>query len=103
MLCAQSNDGSDSCQGDSGGPFICENSDGQWELTGITSWGMGCANEKYPGVYTSVIEYTPWINNVLEGKLDPTDVDHLADMGDGVPVSIVTIHIPFDTSFNVFG
>ena len=45
MICVQSNDGSDTCQGDFGGPFICENSDGQWELTGITSLGTGCAND----------------------------------------------------------
>ncbi|XP_017070154.2 seminase [Drosophila eugracilis] len=47
-FCARSN-GKDSCSGDSGGGAIFNN-----QLCGIVSWGLGCANAKYPGVYTSV-------------------------------------------------
>ena len=36
-------------QGDSGGPFMCGP-----ELSGIVSWGYGCAEAPYPGVYTQV-------------------------------------------------
>ncbi len=35
------NGGEDSCQGDSGGPLIMTNSDGEYELIGIVSWGYG--------------------------------------------------------------
>lgn len=48
--------GKDSCQGDSGGPF---NVNGQ--LVGIVSWGLGCAEPNYPGVYTDVSYYRQWI------------------------------------------
>jgi secreted trypsin-like serine protease len=43
--------GTDTCQGDSGGPMMV--SDGSFLiLAGITSWGIGCADPDFPGVYT---------------------------------------------------
>ncbi|XP_048007578.1 LOW QUALITY PROTEIN: trypsin alpha-3-like [Leguminivora glycinivorella] len=61
MLCASASSPSrDACQGDSGGPLVSNNF-----LVGIVSWGEGCADEAYPGVYTRVSTYYSWINKKL--------------------------------------
>lgn len=56
-------------QGDSGGPLVCcaEGSTAPEDCTliGVTSWGIGCAREGLPGVYTEVAHYTPWIQDVI--------------------------------------
>jgi len=59
MMCAGFDEGGkDSCQGDSGGPFMCGN-----QLSGIVSWGYGCAEAGYPGVYTQTSYFIQWINS----------------------------------------
>ena len=52
MLCAGS-PGKDTCQGDSGGPIFVE-VDGGYRLLGVVSFGHGCADPDFPGVYTQL-------------------------------------------------
>ena len=56
--------GADSCQGDSGGPLVCPTND-KVTVTGIVSWGIGCAGEGYPGVYGEVFNYITWITSII--------------------------------------
>ncbi|HXD47048.1 MAG TPA: serine protease [Pseudolabrys sp.] len=58
----------DACQGDSGGPAVSYNDDDRMVLVGITSWGAGCTQQKYPGVYVNVAAYREWINGTIGGK-----------------------------------
>ncbi|GAA2640763.1 trypsin [Paractinoplanes durhamensis] len=44
----------DTCQGDSGGPMVTRDAHGDWVQVGIVSWGLGCARDGYPGVYTQI-------------------------------------------------
>jgi V8-like Glu-specific endopeptidase len=64
MLCAAA-PGKDSCQGDSGGPLVIKNGD-SWTQVGIVSWGIGCAQNPYAGVYTRVTSFMNWITNNLQ-------------------------------------
>mmetsp|Transcript_17496 Transcript_17496/g.34002 ORF Transcript_17496/g.34002 Transcript_17496/m.34002 type:complete len:500 (-) Transcript_17496:300-1799(-) len=65
MLCAR-DDGQDSCQGDSGGPLILRGnaSDGSQDVqVGIVSWGIGCAETSFPGVYARISKAYDWIQS----------------------------------------
>ncbi|MFX8466402.1 serine protease, partial [Acinetobacter baumannii] len=60
MLCAAA-PGKDTCQGDSGGPLFVSNRAGGVVQVGVTSFGTGCANPSFPGVYARVSQYNDWI------------------------------------------
>lgn len=66
MICAQgSRNGqpTDACQGDSGGPLVCNN-----VVYGATSWGRGCAERQYPGVYARVYHERSWIQRTMQQR-----------------------------------
>ncbi|XP_055371669.1 transmembrane protease serine 9-like [Condylostylus longicornis] len=64
MVCA-GKPNMDSCQGDSGGPLLLS-SGLKYHIVGIVSWGVGCGREGYPGVYTRVSKFVPWIKANLD-------------------------------------
>jgi len=67
MLCAGFElGGKDSCQGDSGGPFAVGAGPSRY-LAGIVSWGYGCGRPGYPGVYTEVSKFIPFIQTNTQG------------------------------------
>ncbi len=37
----------------------------QWVLVGLTSFGYGCAQPGYSGVYTRITIYLDWINLII--------------------------------------
>jgi hypothetical protein len=83
MVCA--GDGvHDTCQGDSGGPLMVPDG-GELVLAGITSWGIGCADPSYPGVYTRI--GAPGINAWIMARFP--HVDFTAGLGQsGLPLTL---------------
>jgi len=62
IMAGFSNGGYDSCQGDSGGPMVVLATDEESYLqVGVVSWGYGCAEAGYPGVYSRVSYFIDWI------------------------------------------
>ena len=62
QLCAGEK-GVDSCGGDSGGPLFATTSSGEFIQVGIVSYGIGCAKQRFPGVYTEV--NSPTVRNFI--------------------------------------
>ncbi|XP_049312836.1 venom protease [Bactrocera dorsalis] len=63
FICA-GNSHVDACQGDSGGPLMMpmlENGAYHYYILGLVSYGYECARPGFPGVYTRVASYIPWI------------------------------------------
>jgi trypsin len=76
MVCAgYPQGGTDTCQGDSGGPlYATRSTDGLLRVVGATSFGQGCAEAGFPGVYARVAD-TPirdWIASQVAGGVDGT-------------------------------
>ena len=53
LMVAAGKEGKDTCQGDSGGPMFAKVSSSYRQI-GITSFGIGCGADGFPGVYTEV-------------------------------------------------
>ena len=87
MICAGDliNGGEDACQGDSGGPLTVRSADNtRWLLIGATSWGYGCADVLYPGVWSKVSYVLDWINDNADvdseyGCMDATACNYSAE------------------------
>jgi len=72
MVCAGVQ-GKDTCQGDSGGPLQQQTPNGYWFQYGITSFGEGCAEKGYPGIYSRASAYCDFIANTTAGAVTCKD------------------------------
>uniref|UniRef100_A0A2S2QVM9 Phenoloxidase-activating factor 2 n=1 Tax=Sipha flava TaxID=143950 RepID=A0A2S2QVM9_9HEMI len=71
FICAGGEKGRDVCHGDGGGPLVCAAKEDSYNgkkyiQVGIVSWGIGCGDENVPGVYSSVLANSQWINKKVE-------------------------------------
>ncbi len=65
QMCAGFSTGAvDTCAGDSGGPLYILQS-GEPVQVGITSFGNGCAQPDFYGIYTNVSHYIPWLADYI--------------------------------------
>ncbi|HEX8705071.1 MAG TPA: trypsin-like serine protease, partial [Myxococcaceae bacterium] len=63
--------GKDTCQGDSGGPLTVLKGSTR-VLAGVTSWGYGCADARYPGMYARVSSFQSWIATQMGSTPPPS-------------------------------
>ncbi len=54
----------DTCTADSGGPLVRLVGDRK-VLVGVVSWGAGCGWKPYPGIYSKVSYYRPWLRETM--------------------------------------
>ncbi|XP_018332507.1 CLIP domain-containing serine protease 2 [Agrilus planipennis] len=71
QMCAGGESGKDSCRGDSGGPLMGNyknaNADANWYALGLVSFGPSpCGTAGWPGIYTKINDFVPWIVNKLK-------------------------------------
>jgi secreted trypsin-like serine protease len=66
-FCATGEAVADACQGDSGGSaFRHDDSSDTYQLVGIVSWGIGCGDDAYPGIYTRASWVSTWIKPIIK-------------------------------------
>ena len=56
------------------------NSDGEYELIGIVSWGYGCAEPNYPGVYSKIHSRLNWFFQYIGEPEEDFEVDLYGDV-----------------------
>jgi hypothetical protein len=86
MVCGGYDEGGkDACQGDSGGPLFVA-SGGSYLHVGVVSFGEGCAEAGYPGVYAETAAVYSWISGTVGFGDVPTCL--------GLPVTIDMNQLP---------
>lgn len=80
QVCAGFREGGvDACVGDSGGPLYIEENN-QLVQVGITSFGIGCAEPLFYGIYTDISHFLPWLSQFfVVPQQSPELIEQLAN------------------------
>ncbi|XP_043648729.1 phenoloxidase-activating factor 2 [Drosophila teissieri] len=64
FICAGGVKGKDTCMGDGGSPLFCTlpGEKDRYQLVGLVSWGIECAEKDVPAAYTNVAYLRTWID-----------------------------------------
>ncbi|XP_060656083.1 phenoloxidase-activating factor 2 [Drosophila nasuta] len=67
FVCAGGVQGKDTCEGDGGSPLFCSmaGQPNRFQLAGIVSWGIECAEKDIPAAYTNVAYLRNWIDEQI--------------------------------------
>jgi hypothetical protein len=107
MLCAGlPAGGKDSCQGDSGGPLmVFDETTTRWQQVGVVSWGRGCAEPKFYGIYARLTQFAMWIGEQIPDLATPIPTATITPTLTLPPTVIPTLTIvpttPPDTSLRL--
>jgi hypothetical protein len=97
MLCAgNTSPNRDSCNGDSGGPLLDK---ATGKMVGIISFGKGCGDPDFPGVYTRISTYTSWIHDrICElSAVPPADCPAPKSTAEVIELINVNLFIKYDS------
>ncbi|EIJ42100.1 secreted trypsin-like serine protease [Beggiatoa alba B18LD] len=87
MLCAgYAQGGIDACVGDSGGGLVINTATG-WQQLGIVSFGNGCAQPNYYGIYTRIASYLSFIQSQICTTF-PESPKLIVSYADGIATAI---------------
>ncbi|KAH8254645.1 hypothetical protein KR032_011511 [Drosophila birchii] len=69
FICAGGDPGKDTCKGDGGSPLFCTmpGEKDRYQLVGIVSWGVECAEDDIPAVYANVPYLRGWLDEKIKG------------------------------------
>ncbi|XP_011641802.1 phenoloxidase-activating factor 2-like [Pogonomyrmex barbatus] len=67
FICAGGEAGKDTCKGDGGSPLMCPlaSDPTRFVQAGIVAWGLGCGDDRIPGVYANVAYARRWIDEQM--------------------------------------
>jgi len=75
----------------------------QWVLVGLTSFGQGCAEAAYSGVYTRVAAFESWIESNTNDSYSTVSFSHSNAMKTSMHYVLFFVTLPFLVKIHLYG